>query len=277
MQDIKRRDRKKNNKVMRKSPNSSDVLIKKIIISILILAFIGIVIFSFFWENKDSRQITIEIPESEYNNEENIAKNDATDKKINQENASENEIATEENVNANSSVTSEEAKKIIESKAKESIIAIKNKDFKALAELTHSEHELVFSPYANFNNKNKSFSQDKIKNISTDSKKYIWGEYNGLATGQIEMTFADYYKLFIYDQDFSNAEKISYNEDSNNGKIKNNSSSFFDNSITVEYYFSGFDPELKEKDMDWRSLRLVFIDIDGEWYLKGISHDELTI
>jgi len=29
--------------------------------------------------------------------------------------------------------------------------------------------------------------------------------------------------------------------------------------------------------MDWRSLKLVFKEKDGNWYLVGVVHDEWTI
>jgi hypothetical protein len=44
--------------------------------------------------------------------------------------------------------------------------------------------------------------------------------------------------------------------------------------MIVEYYFPGFDPQYG--GMDWRSLRLVFSDHGGTWYLAGIIHDEWT-
>lgn len=265
MRDIKPRKHKinANQKIKRNSQNASDILIKKIIISILILIFVGVIIFYFVQENKDPEQVNIEEIA-----QENIIEKNMTNKT--------EKVKKQENTKA-TTLNSEEAKQLIESKAQESITAIKNKDFKTVAKLTHPNHNLVISPYANFNDKNQSFSQNEVENLISNNTKYNWGNYNGLAVGSIEMNFSNYYASFIYDQDYANAEKISYNEDLSKGKVKNNSQSFFENSIVVEYHFSGFDPELKEKGMDWRSLRLVFIEVDGEWYLKAISHDELTI
>jgi hypothetical protein len=45
--------------------------------------------------------------------------------------------------------------------------------------------------------------------------------------------------------------------------------------VTIEYYFSGFDPQYG--GMDWRSLRLVFIKDSNNWYLAAIVHGEWTI
>ena len=168
-----------------------------------------------------------------------------------------------------------EAEEIIKTKSKEVINALKNKNLTQITDLMHSEKKLIFSSYAHFSEKNKSFTQAEVKNLFNDSTKYIWGTYNGISTGPIEMTFKNYYETFIYDKDFSQASKISYNQNTGQGIIKNNAQEFFPNSIVVEYHFSGFSEELD--GMDWRSLRLIFINIENEWYLQAISHDELTI
>ncbi len=268
MQDIKPIPRKvKLKRSDLENKNSINELIKKVIISILILFFIGIIVFYFVQEKNKPRSKNIKVESSE-NIENSNEKNDS--------NLSEAESIVEEKIEKNNvQVSSVEAEKIIKQKSEKVIDSIKNKDFATISTLMHPDKTLVFSPYANFSEKNQSFSQDKIRNILSDSKKYIWGEYNGLSTGKIEMSFADYYELFIYDQDFSNAEKISFNQDISVGNIKNNAQNFFENSITVEYHFSGFEPEFA--GMDWKSLRLIFIEIDDEWYLKGVSHDGWTI
>jgi hypothetical protein len=43
----------------------------------------------------------------------------------------------------------------------------------------------------------------------------------------------------------------------------------------VEYHFSGFVEDYG--GMDWVSLRLVFIEEEGSWFLVGIVHDQWTI
>jgi len=45
--------------------------------------------------------------------------------------------------------------------------------------------------------------------------------------------------------------------------------------VIVEYYFPGFDPDFK--GMAWRSLRLVFQELQDQWYLTGVIHSEWTI
>lgn len=290
MQDIKPATKKiKPQKTPPENQNFGNDLVKKVIISVLILFFIGIIIFYFIQEKNGAGSKTIKINNEESKNIEVLNKETASENLTEETDPSEENIATEketseinpeinnENLDNTYQISSSEAEKIIKQKSETAINALKNKNFATVANLMSSDQKLVFSPYANFSESDQSFTQDEIKNILNDSTKYTWGKYNGIITDLIKLSFSDYYNNFIYDQDYTNAEIISYNKEISSGKIKNNSQSFFENSITVEYHFSGFDPELKEKGMDWRSLRLIFIEIDGEWYLKGISHDELTI
>lgn len=290
MQDIKPATKKiKPQKTPPENRNFGNDLVKKVIISVLILFFIGIIIFYFIQEKNGAGSKTIKINNEESKKIEVLNKETASENLTEETGPSEENIVTEketseinpeinnESLDNTYKISSSEAEKIIKQKSETAINAFKNKNFATVANLMSSDQKLVFSPYANFSESDQSFTQDEIKNILNDSTKYTWGKYNGIISDLIKLSFSDYYNNFIYDQDYANAEIISYNKDISSGKIKNNSQSFFENSITVEYHFSGFDPELKEKNMDWRSLRLVFVEINDEWYLKGISHDELTI
>ena len=91
----------------------------------------------------------------------------------------------------------------------------------------------------------------------------------------IEFTFAEYYDRFVYDQDFANAEEIAFNQRiaGSGGRI-NNIEEFYPGSLMVEFHFSGFNPDYL--GMDWRSLRLVFVQHGEAWFLVGIVHDEWT-
>jgi hypothetical protein len=45
--------------------------------------------------------------------------------------------------------------------------------------------------------------------------------------------------------------------------------------MMIEYYFPGFDPQYG--GLDWRSIRLVFVQHGMDWYLTAIIHGEWTI
>lgn len=171
--------------------------------------------------------------------------------------------------------TEEYIKSIIEERAMEVLTAIKDYDMVKLADAIHPDKGVRFSPYGYVDvESDLVFTAQEVKNLSSDSKKYLWGYYDG--SGEpITLKFSDYYKRFIYDADFVNAEQVGYNKALGHGNTLNNSFEVYKNSIIVEYYFSGLDP--KYEGMDWRSLRLVFEKKNDIWYLVGIIHDEWTI
>lgn len=175
----------------------------------------------------------------------------------------------------NDTQNTQQQEKSFETIAAETIQAIKKQDWDALSVLIDPEKGLRFSPYA-YVDKEKDivFKADKLKTAALGNEKYIWGSYDG--TGDpIELTFADYYKKFIYDMDFANAKDIGYNKFIGNGNSLNNCLEAYPGASTVEYHFPGQDP--KYEGMDWRSLRLVFEKSANQWYLVGIIHDQWTI
>ncbi|MFY9273429.1 MAG: hypothetical protein WBJ83_06165 [Thermacetogeniaceae bacterium] len=171
--------------------------------------------------------------------------------------------------------TEEYIKSIIEKRSTDVLTAIKNYDLEKLAAAVHPDKGVRFSPYGYVDVDNDLvFTAEEVKKLAADSKQYHWGYYDG--SGEpIRLKFSDYYKKFIYDEDFLNAEQVGYNKTLGHGNSLNNSFEVYKNSIIVEYHFSGFDPQYA--GMDWRSLRLVFEKKNDIWYLVGIIHDQWTI
>ena len=166
-------------------------------------------------------------------------------------------------------------KGIIEERATEVLTAISKYDFGKLSEAVHPEKGLRFTPYGYVDaEKDIVFSADEIRNMASDQKKYVWGNYDG-SGDPIELSFRDYFSRFVYDADFINAEQVGYNKILGQGNSVNNSFDFYRDAIIVEYHFPGIDP--KYEGMDWRSLRLVFEKAGDTWYLVGVIHDEWTI
>jgi hypothetical protein len=79
----------------------------------------------------------------------------------------------------------------------------------------------------------------------------------------------------VYDVDLAQPEEVGFGEVIGKGNTINNIAEVWPDAVTVEYHFSGFDPQYG--GMDWRSLRLVFEPEEGAWRLVGIVHDEWTI
>jgi hypothetical protein len=160
---------------------------------------------------------------------------------------------------------------------KEILALIKNSDYFALVQYIHPVHGVRFSPYAYIDtNADQVLSKWKYEDAfkRKDYEKLNWGSYDG--TGDvILLTAKDYFKRFVYDADFLNAEKTSLNQKFSPGNTPSNLEEIYPGCVYTESYFSGFDE--KYSGMDWRALRLVYSFYEGKYYLVGIIHDEWTI
>lgn len=162
----------------------------------------------------------------------------------------------------------------LEAAAELVITALAAKDMQGLADLVHPEMGVRFSPYAYVQEEQLVFTPDQLPGLFESDGVYTWGAYDG--TGQpIDLTFSAYFDEFVYSADFVHAEETAVNERLGDGNTINNISEFYPESAFVEYHFSGFDPQYD--GLDWQSLRLVFKQEGGQWYLIGIVHDEWTI
>lgn len=151
--------------------------------------------------------------------------------------------------------------------------ALKEQDFQALASYADPQNGVRFSPYANVSDSDLVFTAAQIPALMTDATKYTWGVADG--SGQpIELTFGEYYAKFIYDVDFASAPQVALNQRLGVSTTIDNSAEYYPGAMIVEYYFPGSDP--KFSGMDWHSLRLVFQEYQGQWYLSGIIHDQWT-
>jgi hypothetical protein len=117
-------------------------------------------------------------------------------------------------------------------------------------------------------------SAGEIAGIGSSPQVYHWGVYDG--TGNpIDLTFGEYWDMFVYDVDFAKPHIVGYNQVVGRGNTIANHEQVYPLAATVEYHFSGFDPRFE--GMDWRSLRLVLEQENETWYLVGLIHDEWTI
>lgn len=153
--------------------------------------------------------------------------------------------------------------------------ALQNKNMGYLSTLAHPEKGIRFTPYSYINLENDVvLSASEIKNILADSRSFVWGVYDGIGE-PIDLPFMEYFDKFVYDRDFMNAEETSKNRSIGSGNTINNIETVYPNAEYFEYHFPGFNPEYG--GMDWVSLRLVFEEYKGAWYLVGIVHDQWTI
>ena len=142
------------------------------------------------------------------------------------------------------------------------LIALKNKNYSALAEFIDPVSGVRFSPYGFVDTiRNVIFSKEKFAEQAGSSKqdKIVWGYFDG-SGDTISMTLNEYIAKFVYDVDFSKPETRKINEFIGHGNSLNNLLAVYKNCDFTESHFSGF--EKKYEGMDWRSLRLVFKERD---------------
>lgn len=170
-------------------------------------------------------------------------------------------------------LTPVQAKKEVRAAADEVIKAIRDQDFKKLANLAHSKG-VTFSPYAYVEKKSVTLSKEELAAGFANESSRLWGNYDGSGK-PIQLSFKDYYKEFIYSSDFAKAPWVGYNESKSSGNTINNATLAFQGAVIVEYHFDGKDPQYG--GIDWESLRLVFQKENGQWVLSGVIHDEWTV
>lgn len=154
------------------------------------------------------------------------------------------------------------------------IEALKESDMERLKAFIHPDKGILFSPFAHIDaEKAVTFSAEELPGENDDAT-YVWGSYDG--SGEpIELTFGDYFKKFVYDKDFANAEQIGYDSLLGQGNTEPNLKDVYPDSYVVDYYFSGFNEEYA--GMDWESLILVLEEHQGNWYVCAIVHSQWTI
>ncbi len=171
-------------------------------------------------------------------------------------------------------LSSSAAKKMIAGRAGEVMRALRSKNMSKLSAFVHPERGVRFSPYAYVDGqKDLTFSGKSVRNLLSNKRQYTWGNYDG-SGDQIRLSFAQYYARFVYNRDFYRAREVGYNRMIGKGNSTNNITETYPEAITVEYYIPG---TRRHQGMDWASLRLIFEEKNGAWYLVGIVHDEWTI
>ncbi len=154
-------------------------------------------------------------------------------------------------------------------------VILKNHDMTGLSTFVDPVKGLRFTPYAYIDTAtNLVFTAAQVPTLLTDTNTHLWGAYDG--TGDpIQLTPQDYFDKFVYDVDFASPNLIGNNVIIGTGNTSNNITQAYPAASFVEFHFTGFDPQYS--GMDWKSLRLVFEQTGGIWYLVGIVHDQWTI
>lgn len=148
------------------------------------------------------------------------------------------------------------------------------KDMDALGDLAHPTKGVRFTPYTHVQMQtDRTYPSANIRTFFSDTSIYTWGIHEG--SGEpIELSGSDYWKRFVWDHDYTTAPEMRFDHVQDYGSMIDNAAETYPGSKIVEYHFPGFDPQYG--GMDWRSLRLVLEEHEGNWFLTGVIHDEWT-
>ena len=164
---------------------------------------------------------------------------------------------------------------VLRSLTKKVFSLIRDKKYAALDSLIHPEKGIRFSPYSYITAADKNFSRKEFTSLFGKNKnsRITWGAYDG-SGDPIVLTAPEYFKKFVYDGNYVHPEKLQVNKIIGKGNTTNNIHSYYKGNDFTESYFSG---SRKYDGQDWKSVRLIFKEINGKFYLVGVVHDQWTI
>ena len=145
-------------------------------------------------------------------------------------------------------------------------------DYEGLSGYVHPVFGLVFAPYSTMNlGSNQCFTPQRVAITGRDSSVYVWGVKYG-SDEPIQMTAAQYFSEYVYDRDYVHAPVMGFNTVLRSGNALENVSAAFPDGQFVDLYF----PSTSAEADDWRILRMVFEDYEGEMKLSALIHSEYT-
>lgn len=154
------------------------------------------------------------------------------------------------------------------------LLDIKNMDLLSLSQFVWPEW-LRFSPYEYVDTESDVvLTKEILANGLALSRTFMRWTQDGSGF-PIDLWIAQYREKYVYDVDFINAPEVHYNQKFNRGNTLNTIFDVYKDKEIIEYHFPQIDPQYE--GMDWRSLYVVFENIDGQRYLIGIVHGQWTI
>ncbi len=151
--------------------------------------------------------------------------------------------------------------------------ALANKDYESITDDIHPTKGVLFSMYAFVQpNSDKVFTQAQYEQYLKDSKiRFTWGQLDG--TGEILIVpLPEFLENHLQASRFNNSSPL-LNPSKSRGNIPNNIDNIYAKADFVEFYVEG---QEKYGFMDWRAMRLVFEEYQGENYLVAIVSDQWT-
>ncbi|REC49437.1 hypothetical protein [Chryseobacterium pennipullorum] len=151
--------------------------------------------------------------------------------------------------------------------------ALKNKDYKAFASMIHPEKGIRFSMYAFVSLKeDKHFSKADFEKYQPTKTLFTWGAMDG-SGDPYKATINDYLGKWVFSRDFTTSQ-YTLNKFTGKGNSLNNLVEIYPKHDFTENYLKGTE---KNGEMDWKTLRFVFEEFQGKYYLIAVVNDQWTI
>lgn len=153
--------------------------------------------------------------------------------------------------------------------------ALANGNYASIANDIHPTRGVRFSMYAYVRPKaDKVFTRTQYTQYLEQAKiRFTWGEKDG--TGEPLVTsLPNYLQTWVNAEVFVENATIKVNDSQASGNSINNLNKIYQKSDYVEFYSNGSD---QYSGMDWRAMRLVFDNYQGQRYLVAIISDQWTV
>lgn len=184
-------------------------------------------------------------------------------------------ISDQSTGNSSTSVVTDMSQQTLRQQALRIQRALANHDFARITDDIHPTRGVRFSMYAYIEpESDKVFSREQYAQyLQASNIRFTWGEKDG--TGEpLIISLPKYLTTWVHASTFSQNPTISINDSKATGNSINNLESVYPHAHTVEFYQDGSD---EYGGMDWRAIRLVFDDYQGQRYLVAIINDQWTI
>ena len=150
---------------------------------------------------------------------------------------------------------------------------LKAKDYTRFSSYIHPEKGVQFSMYAYIQpNQDKRFTRQEFIKYASTNIKFTWGEKDG-SGDKLVLSIKDYFNNWVFNRDFTKGE-YQLNTFKGSGNSLNNLQETYPGFNFTENFLPGSE---QYSGMDWNSLRLVFEELHGTYYLVAVINDEWTI
>ncbi len=182
-------------------------------------------------------------------------------------------VSNQSNSNSSTSFVADISQQTLRQQALRIQRALANNDYARITNDIHPTRGVRFSMYAYVRPEtDKVFSREQYAQYLNDSKiRFTWGALDG--TGEpLIISLPQYLDTWVDASKF-NESTPSVNEFKHSGNMINNIDKIYQDSDVVEFYYKGTE---EYSGMDWRIMRLVFDEYQGQRYLVAIVNEQWT-